>query len=258
MVTRDSHGTKYIRGTPRRLHEPSASSRSGNYYCDSTPQNWFDGFEDSKAAWGASAWIITRTGSSCTVNDPAGNADFEVAWSMVCGNSCSSTSQYAQSGYNRNRDWTYNEFFAEYTNPSCNAGFCDKFLGNTYNGDNYPYYSVYNSSQHDIQMFAAGNVLMSTGYDPANPNDPDHWSSPWHTEYNGETFNGGDDVPGTSSAMASFTSVAYATTQWNGSGSPSFTNVNDSPFDNSFPTKRYYSFKNSGSSAFNIYTSGTC
>jgi hypothetical protein len=185
--------------------------------------------------------------------------------------------KYAQAGYIKYSNTSCCAPFGEYWDSvNCPNSFCNKeLLILDYASNNYQYYEAYNSSNHAIGMFlyqpGVGVTLIGyTDYDPANPSQthPElYWGQHWKAQYNGESHNWQDDVPGTSSAKASFTSDAYETgsQQWNGIGNPSYTNQNDNPTPSSSTDRSghsvgptYYCGGIANSNAFNIWTSGTC
>lgn len=166
--------------------------------------------------------------------------------------------RYAQSGYLKYRSQSNWYLFSEYTGTECPNGFCQvETTTTTCCGQNIHYYSIYSTKSAAIEMWAGSTRIDYTYYDPTNCNCTDNnWVGPWKQQYNGEAHNSGNDMPGSSTSKASFTSVSYAPSKWNGSGSPSFSAVSDYPIPSS--TRGYYCSENAGASAFNIWTAGTC
>jgi hypothetical protein len=169
----------------------------------------YDGYNDSIATWGASAWINTRPATFCSTNngqnpDPLGNGDFITAWSQVLNNP---QTRYAQAGYFMYRNYSNFQFFSEYSDVNCARGFCRTILTTkTYNGDNNQYYEAYNSGMHRVEMWVGSTRIDYTGYDPTDPNAGggyDYWQGPWVEHFNGETLNPANDLPGLVTQKAS-------------------------------------------------------
>ncbi len=229
--------------------------------CASSAVDQFDGYiEQGFGGWGSRAWIVTRSGNFCTGTDPLGGSDFITAWSMVTDHG---EQRYAQSGYFRyccsdSSPW---HFFAEYWGPNCpNGSFCRVVTSSTTDGgDNKDYYQIYTVGSdycnHAVQIWADGTMLECTYYDPTVCCYGTYWQGPWQEQFQGETWNSGNDVPGSLDYKASFTSVGYAPNYWSGSGSPSFDDVGDNPAPSA--TQRYYCHENAGPSGFNIWVHGT-
>src|SRR5579884_467418 len=184
--------------------------------CASSAVDQFDGYiEQGFGGWGSRAWIVTRSGN----------------------------------------------FFAEYWGPNCpNGSFCRVVTSSTTDGgDNKDYYQIYTVGSdycnHAVQIWADGTMLECTYYDPTVCCYGTYWQGPWQEQFQGETWNSGNDVPGSLDYKASFTSVGYAPNYWSGSGSPSFDDVGDNPAPSA--TQRYYCHENAGPSGFNIWVHGT-
>lgn len=224
--------------------------------------------------WGTTAYIVTRSAHFCSTppSDPEGLGDAIFAWSATADGETPPSSLYAQSGYISGRpqsgtDTSY-EIFAEFgTNTTCRDGgstFC-RYVSptTTSDGDNYAYYQIYGTSSNEMLMYYYDGTnrtkLLTTNYDPT-ASGPDHWTDGWQHEWAGETHNSGSDVPGSATTKASFTSLGYASSGWNETGTPSFTDIGGSyPNKNIFATEGYYCFGHpSGQPSFNIWTSGSC
>jgi len=210
--------------------------------CNSTPKDVFDGAGNQQIdTWGASAWIVTRDAGLCTGIDPLGFHDFIVAWSMVTNYW---VDKYAQAGYLKYQlpgDDTWHPY-SEYSDVGCQYGYCRTvdFTVPLAQGSNTQYWVVYSSDSHKIEMWYStltdgqwyNHRIDWTSFDPTDPNGGHYWQGPWYEQYAGETRNPGNDVPGSASYKASFTSVAIwpGSTPWNGEDfPPPFANIDDYP-----------------------------
>lgn len=114
--------------------------------------------------------------------------------------------------------------------------------------DGRNYYAVYLDSSTDrVTMAQNGNVIKALGYDVTG-----RWSATWFGQYFGETFDRGDDVPGTSANRTSFDYL-----QWYGSsgginffGDPA---IHEDPVPYA-PYKRDATTPASGGVGFDIWT----
>lgn len=202
--------TRTIPGIPAAIVAHAASP------CDPNIGHHWTGWSDfNDYAWGASAWINTRVPAFCTGSNPMGTHDFITAYSMVYPDS-TSTNNYAQAGYTISPGESNPYQYGEFTWTGCTpSGSCTALYQQTTDGENYQYFENYNPLDHKMYMYqqdSLGNLveLANTPYDPTNSgNGSNYWPGPWVSDYMGENLNLGDDIPGTSTKKASFTSIMY-------------------------------------------------
>lgn len=208
--------------------------------------------------WGSRAWIVTRPASFCSGTDPDPETDFITAWAMVDAGS----GHYAQSGYFKYRGSSSYSFYAEDTDTSCPKGWCRTLNGTTTDGDNVQYFDAYNTSvPNEIEGYdiPGGDewLLQGTTYDPNCGSCAQKWPEGWESDFGGETWDSRNDIPGTASEKTTFTNVAWEASQWDGTGLPSYTDVGTNPSPTSNNTT-CYTGGNTGSSSFNIWSTGSC
>jgi hypothetical protein len=120
---------------------------------------------------------------------------------------------------------------------------------------------AYNSAKNKIDMFASSTVIQTTNYNPDCTSPcTDQWGKPYLEQYSNENVNDCSDLPGTSTQKASYTSMAYLANKWNGSGTPSFSNIADGPVAvPANPNETWYKGEAGGnSSSMNAWTYGHC
>lgn len=121
------------------------------------------------------------------------------AWVMLAGGG---KYDYAQIGYAREAQMTYEKTFTEWSLSSTNW---DRKYYNGYwsAGSDKSYLVEYNFTDGTVRMALAGggNVLDTS------PSVEGHWSPGWVGQVFGETWDLSDNVPGTASNPASFTIV---------------------------------------------------
>ena len=78
------------------------------------------------------------------------------------------------------------------------------------------YYDSYDFSAGDMVMDSDGYPLLTTPWDPVA-----EWTTPWVPQWEGETAFPGDNVPGSASTPAHFTSMEIKTTRGGGVSNPS-------------------------------------
>jgi hypothetical protein len=197
------------------------------------------------------------------------NSDRISAYSFIQdGDAIGSGALYAESGYFRFRNQSSWYIFAEF---STNGTECrtetsspclDETMTTTSNADNIQYYQIYSTSSDEMEMWyydgTTRGKILTTNYDPT-ASGTNHWSDYWQHVYSGHTHNVQNDVPGSVDHKASFTSIAYAPSSWDGTGTPSFTDLGTTPSSNNMDSVSYYCFENGGTdSSFNIWVNGSC
>ncbi len=237
--------------------------------CQNTTDNNHDGWEDlTNGGYGAAAWIVTRVPSFCSGTNPLGNIDHIDAWTLEGSNADDPNHNYAQAGYTISPSKSLPEIFAEFTSTSCLGNVCTELYNNgvtTSDGDNFQYITSYVTTQSKILMDISNsgsplgtNEIASTDYNPMDKgahSGVNYWPVPWESEYSGENQNLGDDVPGTATKKASFTSVDYSL-QMTSSMPPS--NLTSITSHSQFPrSESYWCIQDVAANAFNIWTTST-
>ena len=181
--------------------------------------------------YGASAYITVGQASLCTGTTSPNHIS---AWAAV--GSPATDGGLGQAGYRKTKNVNYWLQFGEWVDYGSNTG-NEKSFGSSLSVGNKELYRVY-------EAHAAGTMVMTSSQDVyyTTPFDPQgQWTRPWQEQFMEERFDLGDDVPGTSSTPAHFTSLQYqggstccppgyfATTTYN---TVDATNANVSPMDN--------------------------
>lgn len=147
---------------------------------------------------GAVAQIQNRQPALCTGNlDPSSAVSL---WSMVAGTG--SQEQYAQAGYFTDREVTSITEFAQYT-PEGGGSPVSK-MGETVTTTSAYYVEYQDKQLHMFVQHPDNSVtdLLYTGYDPLSV-----WQSPIAAQWDAETLDPGDDVPGTFMSPTYFSRV---------------------------------------------------
>jgi hypothetical protein len=106
-------------------------------------------------------------------------------------------------------------------------------------------------------MWVDGYLIQFTNYNPTNSSQTNGnwWVGPWGTQFYGETHDYGDDMPGASSAKASFTSVSYQPNPSpTGASQPEYSSV--TTHVGTGPCFNGYHLEDVTPTAFNIWTAG--
>lgn len=181
---------------------PSASAACNN------PGFFFDGFLSQNDPVGAKGFITDRNINVCGPS-AAGSAS---AWIMLAGGG---SAQFAQIGFVRSGNSPTESLFTEYEkNASTNAVF--KSIPGFNYGTAHGYEVHYSFSANQINMIKGGNVMDSTNFNPKAA-----WGSPWTGQFNGETHDRQDDIPGTPANKTDFSGLATQNCQSCGYTDPS-------------------------------------
>ena len=183
--------------------------------------------------YGANANIISHVPLLCTTNASWSDS---AAWTMLAGGIPSQ--QYAQAGYGRMYGDSTAYYFTEYRQDG-NHSFVRKEYGAISGGQNQNYQVAYNTGGY-IDLWAAGN------HDRTNFNPVGIWSTPFKPQWEGETHDPGDDVPGTASNPTTFANL-----EWELTANSGFSGVSGIVFSSGSPR---YGISSSNQSQFNIWT----
>lgn len=124
-------------------------------------------------------------------------------WAMITGGG--GNDGYAQSGYLRTAGQTGSHMFSQYTQCQ-NCAFYTKEVGAPPAGSPQ-YVENYNFTAGNIGMYVNGSTLLATtNFDPAFV-----WTGPWVPEWEGETHDNGDDMPGSSTSPTYFENMYIKT-----------------------------------------------
>lgn len=202
-----------------------SSPASAEGPCGTTLASRFDGMNSQRltSTYGARARIEYRNPTLCT----GAGSGVTTAWSMVTSYSATQGSGldywgWAQSGWGKwGSAWAISgsHNFAQWTRQCKSAGTACGTDGPaktviTGTPAQQGFYSVYRQASNGlITMVANGETLATMGYDTQGV-----WQPAWQTQYQGETKNAGDNMPGNSTDKAAFDYLQ----QYNSSGSLNF------------------------------------
>jgi hypothetical protein len=152
---------------------------------------------------GADAYITNEQPSLCTPGDgTSGSLD----WTMVDG---AGQDQYAQAGYMTAPGWSTPKMFTEYNGGTYHDGsaipssahWSRKFWVTS------PATAIHGNAKFATSMYSGGmNLLINDQLVDRTLFNPDTtWTAPFESQFSGETWDPGDDMPGTKSTPAHFT-----------------------------------------------------
>jgi hypothetical protein len=174
--------------------------------CEGGLHYYFDGtYPIATTSYAISAGINTYVPNLCTTNNS--NSDSSV-WTMLAGQA--SSDGWAQSGYGRHSGQTTAYEFAQTcgkyntSTQTCTSGFAE-WDGPAVSGT-HTYSQVYNFNTGRINMEVDGTVELTTSFDPITT-----WTGPWIPEWEGETHDIGDDMPGTLATPVHFSNMQIQT-----------------------------------------------
>lgn len=163
--------------------------------CQATSSNYFDGGITTTPNYYVSGSITDRTVSLCTGSAPQGSA--ASAWIMIAGGGAH---EYAQIGFANLLGETSGttKRFTEYNDGSDVApGWVRSYWPGFSAGTVHTYVVSFSFASGRISMIVDGSTKANTPWGADTS-----WSSGWTGQVMGETVNLGDDVPGTSSTIA--------------------------------------------------------
>lgn len=146
---------------------------------------------------GAGANISTHVPWLCTTNDTSSDVS---VWAMIAGGG---NSEYAQAGYGRHYGQSTVYYFTEYDQNSSTAP-VHKEYGSPGGGTTHNYYAAYGQQNGYAIMMIDNSVGDITNFNPSL-----YWSEPWSPEWEGETHDAGDDMPGTSGNPTVFSNMDW-------------------------------------------------
>jgi hypothetical protein len=151
----------------------------------------FAGFKTGSPQYGATAQIRDRAIALCS--NAAGATSGASAWVMLAGGS---THEYAQAGFARIAGMPGALRFTEYNDgedaaPNWNRSWWNGFSA----GTNHAYTIAYSFSTGRITGTVDGQTLFTTPW-----SSDTEWHPGWNGQFMGETWDRGDDVPGTAAA----------------------------------------------------------
>lgn len=168
--------------------------------CGST-SNYFDGGITTSPVYYLSGTITDRNVALCSSNPNTSGAS---AWLMIAGGGAS---EYAQIGFARVGGMSSTMRFTEYNDGSNVApGWARGWYSGFSAGSNHSYVVSYSFTTGRISMTVDGSTKATTPWGADTS-----WSPGWEGQVFGETWNTGDDVPGTASARTNFGSLLIRT-----------------------------------------------
>lgn len=168
-----------------------------------SPHYW-DGTASTYQIFAALGTIRDRPIYLCS--ETVGASSSASAWAMLAGSGGpTGENQYAQAGFLKLAGWSSPMAFEEYDDGSgASPGWQQYFFGSIWsNGVRHTYKVDYSAVTGKIYIYIDGAQKFSPPWSPDTA-----WNTPWHAEFFGETFDRGDDVPGTAGARDDFTALA--------------------------------------------------
>lgn len=166
--------------------------------CSGTLANYFDGLHSkSYATYSSKATISPNVGAVCT----GGSLGASAAWAMVADNYFTGNGGYAQAGYAK-MTGAASRYFSQYRRSSAYAPVT--VWGGSATATK-TYATIYGDETHHLNMWVGSTLLSSTNFDPVAV-----WTSPFDSQFFGETWKPADDMPGTTGDHADFTTVRYS------------------------------------------------
>jgi hypothetical protein len=186
---------------------PGSVSPAGAATCG-TSNLYLDGTNTTSTnAYYAQSDITTRVPAVC-----GSSATEDAAWVMIMG---SNKNGFAQVGYYETNNSNNDLLVAAEQETSVN-NYVEKDF-NVYAPSGSPQYSVLYNFNGGYMIMSAdnSNYIWDGTFDPLS-----YWTSPWEPRWEGETHYSGDNVPGTASAPAYFSSMLITTTRGGGAVTP--------------------------------------
>jgi hypothetical protein len=180
----------------------------------STWGNFFDGGITTSPQYYVSANIMSRDAPLCGNGGQIGSA--ASAWVMLAGGS---HGQYAQVGYLKLGGFdSIPQYFTEYNDGSSTPpGYNRSYYGAITPGQIHSYFVSYQPSTGHIALGIDGVTRSITPWGADTS-----WSPGWKAEVFGETWNLGDDVPGTASAPTNFGNILTKNCRSCGAATPTW------------------------------------
>lgn len=187
--------------------------------CNSDQAYWDSAYLNAAGGmtvYGAKANINTKNPALCTTNAAW---SWSGVWDMLVG---SDYCGYAQTGYVRLRGDSTVQYFTEYRRDCPSSYVRKRNWGSASGTQNY--WVTYRRDTGKVAMGKGSSTLDTTSFAIDGV-----WPSPWTSQWSGEVHDYGDDMPGTSSSPAYFSSMQWQTAPNGAWVSPSgLTSRNDS------------------------------
>lgn len=185
-----------ITADPRRV---SATAPCG----DSAVVNRFDGIDESpsSSAYAARATITERSVYLCSTT--LGQTSAGAAFTMLA---ASDARGYAQIGYVRIAGYAAQRFY-EFWDGDSGGSWARGYFGLISPGTSHSNHVVYSFTDGKVRMIFDGVTKQTTPFSI----ESGQWATPWEGQWLGETWDRGDDVPGTASAKVRFSQVGVVT-----------------------------------------------
>lgn len=200
----------------------------------------FDGTAQQTTTYADYANLDTQQAALCTTGN---SASASAAWVMIAGGG--SGNGYAQVGILTQRGVPQMNYFVQwardYPTPA-GTPFYSSFEGVASGSHNYQV--LYDFNQGALQLWTDSTMYTQTTFDPAVS-----WTAPWVNEWEGETHDPGDDMPGTASSPEHFSYLQYKACRGCGFQTPSGLQLSCvcSRYSYAWDTQNY---------SFHIWTSG--
>ena len=173
--------------------------------CTPPLANYFDGFDTRTLhTYGSYAYLNVRVGALCT-----GGSGTSAAWTMVADDYYTGNGGYAQSGYASIQGHITARPFSQWRQAqgyTPTTVWCVCTVSTT-----TLYATNYHFNTGHLYMYVNNSVYDSTNFDPAVS-----WSAPWDSQYFGETWYLGDDMPGILTGHVTFGEVRYVSSRVSG------------------------------------------
>lgn len=207
----------------------AASCGTSNLYLDGTNTT-------TTNAYFAQSDITTRVPTVC-----GSTATEDAAWVMIMG---SNKNGFAQVGYYETNNSDTDLLVAAEQETSTSNYVEKDFNVDAPSGS--PLYSVTYDFAGAYMIMSAdnGNYIWDGTFDPEA-----YWTSPWEPRWEGETHLSGDNMPGTASSPADFSSMLITTTRGGSAVTPSGLTLGISPSNS-----RYSNAWDTADSKFHIWT----
>jgi hypothetical protein len=179
---------------PTNVSAAIACQGSGAFFAGTQPIN--------QQLYGVRANITVRNPYLCTTPNSPWSASF--AWVMIANNA---RTGYAQAGYvkmyGNSQSYTFSEYDQDLNNP---PSFTRKVFSAA---SGSPLYKVlYSKATGKLSMYSDSTYLDVTNFDPTIAWGP---ASTWNPQYEGETHDNGDDIPGTMGSQVYFQNMSIKT-----------------------------------------------
>jgi len=151
----------------------------------------------SMTHYGIKADVNTKTPALC-----GGSHSDSSVWVMMAGGG---SGQYAQVGYGRHQGQSSVYYFAQYKK---NASTAAVHKETTVASGTHNYNVIYNFSNGHLYMYVDTTKILESNFDPAVS-----WTPGWQPQWEGETHDPGDDIPGSSSSPVYFSNMKIIATR---------------------------------------------